>query len=130
MCFSASCPLFVSLAEEGWLSKKITSDIARVYLTPIKEKNIDCLILGCTHYPLLKNVIRKVMGKKVTLIDSAKETAKVVKFVLAQTNSLSQRKKAGSRKFFVSDEPEAFRRVGEHFLSKRIDNIKKVKDNV
>ena len=67
--FAASCPLFVPLVEDGWMDRRVAYDVASIYLKPLKAKGVDTLILGCTHYPLLKNVIRKVMGADVMLVD-------------------------------------------------------------
>ncbi|MFH1613141.1 MAG: glutamate racemase [bacterium] len=91
--FEKSCPLFVPLVEEGWLEQKITFLIIRKYLASLKRKNIDTLILGCTHYPLLKNIIQKVMGEKVTLVDSAIFVAQKAKKNLAEKKLLSFSKK-------------------------------------
>lgn len=79
--FSIACPLFVPLTEEGWLNKPETLQIAEKYLTPLKRAKVDTLILGCTHYPFLKSVIGRVMGKKVKLIDSAQAVAEKLKTV-------------------------------------------------
>lgn len=121
--FTQSCPLFVPLVEEGWIDKDVTREVASIYLKPLKNKKIDTLILGCTHYPILKAVIKKVMGD-VLLIDSAKEVAKEAKTILDSGGLL---KRAGSpdHKFFVSDEPERFMRMGERFLKKRIKCARK-----
>jgi glutamate racemase len=132
--FSESCPLLVPLAEEGWLKHKATLQIIGEYLAPLKKKDIDTLILGCTHYPLLKDAIRKIMGDGVALIDSAISTTKAAKSLLAEEgliddNRLTGRQAclpAGRHKFFVSDEPERFRRIGERFLGKRLNGVKKV----
>lgn len=123
--YSRSCPLFVPLAEEGWADEKVTGDVAAIYLNGLKKKNIDTLILGCTHYPLLKNIIGKVMGPKVSLVDSAREVAKEAKSILDANGLLN--KSAGSKKhkFFVSDEPEHFIRLGEKFLKRKITGIRK-----
>jgi len=75
--FSQACPLFVPLAEEGWLEEDVTHRVATIYLRPLLEADVDTLILGCTHYPLLKRVIHDVMGDGVRIIDSAEETAKL-----------------------------------------------------
>lgn len=123
--YTASCPLFVPLAEEGWIDKKVAQDIARIYLNPLKAKKIDTLVLGCTHYPLLKNVIKKVMGPKVSLIDSAMEVAKEAKELLDASGSLNKSQSSGSHKFFSSDEPSRFIKMGEHFLKRRIDCVKR-----
>lgn len=128
--FSQACPLFVPLVEEGYLNHKITYDVARMYLKPLKDKGVDTLILGCTHYPLLKEVIKDVMGKDVTLIDSAKQVACHVKEVLAWENLLSKSKKKAKYKFYVSDEPHKFTKSGERFLGQKIKFVKKVTEYV
>jgi glutamate racemase len=74
--FTQACPLFVPLVEEGWLDCEVTSLVAARYLEPLGRNGIDTLVLGCTHYPLLKPVLQRVMGEGVVLIDSAEETAK------------------------------------------------------
>ena len=123
--FSNACPLFVPLVEEGWLTKPATYEIAKEYIAPLKAKKIDSLVLGCTHYPLLKKVIGDVAGKGVKLIDSASATAVCAKDILKEKNMLST-KKRGSYKFFVSDAPEKFKSVGEKFLGRRIQPVTKV----
>ncbi len=123
--YSQSCPLFVPLAEEGWTDEDVTRDIALIYLKALKKKNIDTLILGCTHYPLLKKIIRKVMGEKVSLIDSAQEVAKEAKDVLGANGLLNDAKGGKKHKFFVSDEPEHFIKLGERFLKRKINCVKK-----
>ena len=112
---SRPCPLFVPLVEEGWLEDPITKEVARRYLTPLKGKGIDVLVLGCTHYPLLEGTIREVMGPEVKLVNSASETALEVKGIL---ESLGIRKSFGEgrRRFFVTDGPEKFKHLGKLFL--------------
>lgn len=124
---SQPCSLFVQLAEDGWTENKIAYLTAVEYLTGLKNKNIDTLILGCTHYPILKKTIGKVMGRNVKLIDSGEETARVVKSILEEKDLLSKRKKKGEHKFFVTDFPNNFKSISERFLGKKIDNVKKVK---
>ncbi|MBN2416153.1 glutamate racemase [bacterium] len=124
--FSKACPLFVPLAEEGWLESDVTRMTAEIYLEPIKEEGVDTLILGCTHYPLLKKVIRQVMGESVVIIDSAEETAKQV----ARRLQLIQMENAAgnppSHAFYVSDIPHQFQEVGERFLGDRLGNVTRV----
>jgi len=121
--FSVPCPLFVSLVEEGWTEGTITSLVAEKYLTEIKDKGIDTLVLGCTHYPLLKKVIANVMGEGVSLIDSAVEVAKEIKVTL-ERNSVQRENKGGYlREFYVTDSPERFVKVGERFLEQKIEHI-------
>ena len=123
--FTTSCPLFVPLVEEGWADKDVTAEIARIYLGPIKAKKIDTLILGCTHYPILKGTIKKVMGDKILLIDSAREVAREAKTVLDSNGLLSRNSVPGQYKFFVSDEPDRFVKIGERFLKRKIKCVKK-----
>jgi glutamate racemase len=115
------------LAEDGWTDNKIAYLTAEEYLKDLKKSKIDTLILGCTHYPILKKTIAKVMGSNVKLIDSGEETAKVVKIILEDRNLLSKRYKKGNHKFFVTDFPNNFKSISERFLGKKINNVKKVK---
>lgn len=123
--FTRHCPLFVPLVEEGWTDKAVVRDVAAIYLKPLKAKKIDTLILGCTHYPLLKNVIRKVMGTKVLLVDSAKEVAEEVKDILDASGLMNTGPRAKNHKFFVSDEPGRFIKMGEKFLKRRIQCVRR-----
>lgn len=123
--FSQGCPLFVPLVEEGWLDKDVTAEIASVYLAPLKKKRVDTLVLGCTHYPLLKKVISKVMGRDVLLIDSAKEVAARVRDLLDANGLLNAAGKGREPRFFVSDEPGRFVRMGERFLHRKIECAKR-----
>jgi glutamate racemase len=121
-----SCPLFVPLIEEGWSDKKIASEIASIYLKGMKAKKIDTLILGCTHYPVLRDIIGKVMGEKVLLVDSADEVAREAREILDASSLLNPSGKNGRYKFFVSDEPARFIKMGEKFLKKRISCVKRM----
>jgi len=123
---SQACPLFVPLAEEGWFNKKITSAIAKEYLKVITKSKVDTLILGCTHYPLLKSTVQAVVGSKVKLIDSAKEVALQVKGLLKKMG-LERIKRGHPRHIFlVSDEPQHFLKIARRFLGDDIKNVKKV----
>jgi glutamate racemase len=124
--YEKACPLFVPLAEEGWINHKATTLIAKEYLTELKEKGIDTLILGCTHYPLLADIIQKVMGNKVTLIDSGQAATKVVDNYLAGRGLKTPINQEGRHEYYVSDLPEKFKNVAEMFLGKKINNIYKV----
>ena len=118
--FSRSCPLFVPLVENRHLLDKFTVDIAGEYLKGFKKRKIDTLILGCTHYPLLKNVINKIMGK-VRLIDSSKAVAKEADRMLEQKNMRSDRNISKSKiKCFVSDDPNGFSASANIFLNENI----------
>jgi len=124
--YSLPCPLFVSLAEEGYIKKKATYIIALEYLRPLIKKGVDTLVLGCTHYPLLRDVISQTMGEKVKLIDSAEETAKEVKIFLERNGLLRKSKKPSFRSFYVSDIPDRFVEVGERFLKGKITRVKRI----
>ena len=124
--FGLPCPLFVPLVEEGWTEGSIAEMTAERYLRNIKDKGIDTLVLGCTHYPLLKDVLSKIMGENVTLIDSAIETAREIKSVLSKLSLLRTGPASALRRFYVTDSPEKFKNVGERFLGTKIDYIKKI----
>jgi len=120
------CPLFVPLVEEGWIAKEATRLIVREYLEPLKEEGIDTLILGCTHYPLLKEEIARVMGE-VYLIDSARATVAQMKKILEGKDLLAREGVSHPRQsFFVSDAPERFAELGKIFLGKEIEKVEKV----
>ncbi|MCC7202184.1 MAG: glutamate racemase [Nitrospirae bacterium] len=136
--FGQSCPLFVPLVEEGWIDDNVTMAVAERYLAGLKNMGIDTLVLGCTHYPLLKGIIQKVMGDGVRLIDSAEETAKEVKEVLTRLNLLassaetsgtefnSVHNNVSNRRFFVTDVPRRFEEQGSRFLGEKIGKVEKV----
>lgn len=123
--FGRSCPLFVPLVEEGWLREKVTADVASIYLGDMKRKRIDTLILGCTHYPLLKDTLTRVMGSSVALIDSAQEVADQTREILDAAGLLNRSAARGRLRFFVSDEPGRFTKLGERFLRRRIECAKR-----
>lgn len=124
--FSLPCPLFVPLVEEGWTEGAVAELTAETYLRDIREKGIDTLVLGCTHYPLLKGVLSKIMGPEVQLIDSAIETASAITSALGERSLLRAGAGNGSRQFYVTDSPEKFVRVGERFLGSSISFIQKI----
>ncbi len=129
--FSLACPLFVPLAEEGYIDKEATYLIARDYLQTMLDVDIDTLILGCTHYPLLNHVISDVMGDKVRLINSGRETARVALNTLVDAGLLNSKMSqsppvVGERKFFVSDVPDKFAQVAARFLGAPIERITRI----
>jgi glutamate racemase len=124
--YSQSCPLFVPLVEEGWLNGKITEEIAKKYLKNFKTNKIDTLILGCTHYPLLKNTIAGIVGKGVKLVDSARSTAIETVEALGEYNFENCKKTNGSYQFYVSDSPEKFEKIGRMFLGKKLCKVIKI----
>ena len=120
-----ACPLFVPLIEEGWLDGEIVHLTARKYLSSITDNGAGVLVLGCTHYPMLKKVIGEIVG--IPLIDSAVETAKEVGSVLAEKGLLCQGGSMPVVEFFVTDAPEKFVSTGEKFLEHPIETISKVR---
>ena len=122
---SSPCTLFVPLVENGYLEHEATYLIAKEYLKEVKDANVDTLILGCTHYPLLESVIKDIMGKEVTLIDAGKAAAVFAKESLQQDKLLSSNEK-GEIKFYTSDSGEDFIKTAELFLNSRVDKIEKI----
>ena len=124
--YEKACPLFVPLAEEGWINHKAVYAIAEEYLKELRDLKIDTLVLGCTHYPILSEVIQKVIGVEVKLIDSGIASAEVVKEEIAriglQTNSYG----IGYQDFYVSDIPAKFKEVAELFLGKPVNDVQKI----
>lgn len=125
--FLRPCPLFVPLAEEGWFDNEIALATAKKYLLPFKKKDVDTLILGCTHYPLLQKVIRKVMGDPVRLIDSAVPTVLKLKALLQERGLLYRGDRHGTLKLYVTDYVRNFTRIGESFLGEDLQHVKLVK---
>jgi glutamate racemase len=118
---TAACPLFVPLAEEGWTDHPVTRQVAHEYLAPLAQAGIDTLVLGCTHYGVLRAAIQSVFtGQDVTLVDSAAEVAREVAEHLASDGRGPQ---AGGSKFFVSDIPARFREVGSRFLGRALPDV-------
>jgi glutamate racemase len=124
--WSFPCPLFVPLAEEGWLDNEIAHLTAKTYLEPLSRFGADTLVLGCTHYPLLKEVIGKVVGEGVVLVDSATETAAEVQEVLEQRDLRNDSGKDGAIQVYVSDVPYLIKEIGERFLGRPIEKIERV----
>lgn len=118
--FGKACPLFTPLVEEGWVYDPITSMVAERYLAEIQEKQVDTLVLGCTHYPLLRKLIGEIMGPEVTLVNPAYETAREIKYVLEDYHILkeisSEKEPKASYKFYVSDGAEQFRQFANTIL--------------
>lgn len=122
---SKACPLFVPLVEEGILEGSIAELVIERYLKELKNSGIDTLILGCTHYPLLKKTIQRYM-EEIILVDSAQETAKEVKKILSTQGLLNKKDTPGCKTFYVTDSPERFKKIGEIFLNCDINNIFKI----
>ena len=121
-----SCPLFVPLAEEGWTEREVTLVIAHEYLIPLRDAGIDVVVLGCTHYPILKGTIGKVFGPGVRLIDSAEETAREVAERLSVLGLGRALEGVPQHRFFVSDVPHRFREQAERFLGAPLAHVEVV----
>ncbi len=122
---SAACPLFVPLAEEGWANHPVAHLAAADYLRPLQSEEIDTLVLGCTHYPLLKDTLGAVLGPDVVLVDSAQATASIVAELLEGRGLLRTGEPCEPR-FFVTDIPTRFQRVGSDFLGRPLGEIRQV----
>jgi glutamate racemase len=126
------CPLFVPLVEEGWLDTEATRLIAREYLAPLQAAGIDTLVLGCTHYPLLKPLLAELLGPDVALIDSAHETAAETARVLEARGLLTDTATSAgdngrlTHRFIASDAPDYFLRLGQRFLGSAIERVETV----
>lgn len=124
---SQACPLFVPLVEEGWLDHPVTLLTAQEYLAPLLMQDIDTLVLGCTHYPLLQPLLERVAGGKVQLVDSARAIAIQAAERLQQLELLNCAEQAATHRFYVTDVPQRFQAVGERFLGQALGEINVVK---
>jgi glutamate racemase len=123
--YSRACPLFVPLVEEGWTDNDVVEMTVKAYLGSLKQSGIDALILGCTHYPLLKKAIREFIGRGVRLVDSAEETAREVETTLKKA-VLTRRNGEGIHSFFVTDAPDRFIEVGRRFLGEKVTSAVRI----
>jgi glutamate racemase len=124
---TCACPLFVPLAEEGWVDNDVARLTARIYLQGLKEEGVDTLVLGCTHYPLLKGIIAETMGDGVQLVDSAEETARTVAETLRDGDLLRPSSEKGNHHYFVTDVPAGFIKVGNRFLGGKLGDVYQIK---
>ncbi|MEA2162089.1 MAG: glutamate racemase [Thermoanaerobaculia bacterium] len=118
----SAAPLFVSLAEEGWANTHVAREVAEIYLSPLLDAGIDTLVLGCTHYPILRGTIEQVTGEKIAIVDSAETTASVVRDAIgtSQSNGIPK------HTFLVTDAEERFRRIASDFLETEIEHLELV----
>ena len=124
---SKACPLFVPITEEGWANTEVAYYTAKEYLKELLEQDIDSLVLGCTHYPILKNTIKKVVGDEIKLVNPAKETARDLSSILEKQDILSDVNKTNPNyEYYVSDIPEKFAIIGSQFLKRDMDDVKKI----
>ncbi len=120
-----ACPLFVALAEEGWANTHVAREVAEIYLTPLVDAGIDTLVLGCTHYPLLRSTIRHVAGDGITIVDSAETTARAVAAELTVQKAIASNG-AGARRFQITDASERFSRIAAEFLESPMQEVELV----
>ena len=121
---SIACPLLVPLVEEGWESEDVTKEILSEYLSPLIDKNIDTLILGCTHYPILKPLIQEIVSDKVKLIDSAEASAAELERILNEKGlSAANEDSSIEHEYYVSDFPFKFKETAERFLGSKLPEV-------
>lgn len=122
-----ACPLFVPLAEEGRDSDDpVVVQAVKGYLGELPKDGVDTIVLGCTHYPLLKDAIQNVLGDKITLVDSSFETARTVEDILVVSGKVKRDNTEGRKLFTVSDNPDNFREISERFFGQKLDEIRLV----
>lgn len=121
----AACPLFVPLAEEGWANTRVAQEVAEIYLGPLLDAGIDTLVLGCTHYPILRATIERVVGDRVVIVDSADTTAEAVAMELSSTARAASSEEKECH-FLVTDAAERFKRIAGDFLETEIDRLELV----
>ncbi|MBN1663387.1 MAG: glutamate racemase [Deltaproteobacteria bacterium] len=121
--FSQACPLFVPLVEEGWLDHQVTRLTAQEYMKPVLAEHIDTLVLGCTHYPLIKPLLQAVVGEEVFLVDSAEAMADITANLLTEMDLGNPQQSPPEYRFYVTDVPYRFQTIGERFLGRSIANI-------
>jgi len=125
--FSQACPLLVPLVEEGWIGKPETNKILKKYLRSLKEKKIDSLILGCTHYPFLIKDIKRIMGKNCQVLNSPQIVAEKLADYLARHSEIEQKLgQQNKRIFYTTDNPDRFKQFGERFLGEEIKEVKRI----
>ena len=125
--YSQACPLFVPLVEEGWLDHPVTRLTAQEYLKPVMAEHIDTLVLGCTHYPLLKALFEQLLEPEVQLVDSAEAMAAITASLLAEKGLVNPVRIPPEYRFFVTDVPYRFQTIGERFLGRTLSHVDLVK---
>lgn len=123
---SRACPLFVPLAEEGWLNHPVTFQVAEEYLAQLREIGVDTLVLGCTHYPILRPVIERTMGDRLSYVDSGEAVAETLAQLLEEQQLSSDNDGQQSEEFYVTDSADRFRRVAELFLGRQLEAVETV----
>lgn len=125
--FSQACALFVPLVEEGWLDHPVTRMTAQEYLKPVLAEHIDTLVLGCTHYPLIKALLQEVAGPDIHLVDSAEAMADITAALLAEQDLANKNRTPPEYRFYVSDVPNRFQTIAERFLGRSLGTVEVVK---
>jgi glutamate racemase len=123
---SRACPLFVPLAEEGWLNHPVTFQVAEEYLAQLRKIGVDTLVLGCTHYPILRPVIERTLGDRLSYVDSGEAVAETLAQLLEEQQLSSDNDAQQSEEFYVTDSADRFRRVAELFLGRQVDVVETV----
>ena len=124
--FGKACPLFVPLVEEGWTKDEITLEVAKRYLRELQDKDIDTLILGCTHYPLLRTLLREYLGDNIQLVNPAYETALSLSRLLDELHLANESREPGRYEFYASDSIERFRTFAESILPCRVEYAEQI----
>jgi glutamate racemase len=120
---SRACPLFVPLAEEGWVNHPVTRQVAEEYLADLRASHVDTLVLGCTHYPILRPLIDQVMGDHISYVDSGEAVADEVARLLEEQDLLRRGTSERTEQFYVTDSAVRFRRVAELFLGRPLESV-------
>lgn len=124
--YAQACALFVPMVEEGFIEHPALELVAREYLQPIIKKNVECLVLGCTHYPLISKTIAKIIGPQIKIIDPAITACEELSNILRANNTLNTNQESGTYKFYVTDVPVKFQSIGERFLNHAINHLEVV----
>ncbi len=122
-----ACPLFVPLIEENWTNTDTAQEVANIYLGELKTHKLDALVLGCTHYPMMENIIQSVVGDSVKLISSGPAVAEAVDKFLMENNLQNDGKNSQSEAFYVTDFPQKFDELGSQFLGRSLTNVHHIK---
>lgn len=123
---SQACPLFVPLAEEGWLNHQVTFQVAEEYLAELRSSRVDTVVLGCTHYPILRPVIERTLGDRITYVDSGEAVAETLATLLQDTGLACASEHQRTEEFYVTDSANRFRRVAELFLGRPLESVETV----
>jgi glutamate racemase len=125
--FSQACPLFVPLVEEGWWNHPVTRLTAQEYLRPVIAENVDTLVLGCTHYPVIKPLLQEIAGPGIHLVDSAETIADIAADLLSRMNSGNPEQQRPEYRFYVTDVPYHFQTIGEGLLGRTLSHVELVR---